>query len=71
MAGRWLSPSTPASSINKTDLHDRTEIFPKVALNTITITLSMIKGAWSVYHPNKVKRASSVYAPDKGNMIGL
>ena len=34
-AGRWFSPGTPVSSTNKTDRHDITEIFLKVALNTI------------------------------------
>ena len=34
-AGRWFSPGSPVSSINKTDRHDITEILLKVALNTI------------------------------------
>ena len=33
--GRWFSLGTPSSSINKTDLHDITEILLNVALNTI------------------------------------
>ena len=33
--GRFISPSTPVSSTNKTDRHDITEILLKVALNTI------------------------------------
>jgi hypothetical protein len=33
--GRWFSPGPPVSSTNKTDLHDITEIFLKVALSTI------------------------------------
>lgn len=36
--GRWLYPSTPVSPINKTDRHDITEVFLKVALNTINQT---------------------------------
>ena len=36
VAGRWFSPGTPVSSTNNTDRHDITEIFLKVALNTIT-----------------------------------
>jgi hypothetical protein len=36
--GMWLSPGTPVSSTNKTDLHDITEILLKVALNTIKPT---------------------------------
>jgi hypothetical protein len=36
--GRWFSPSTQVSSINKTDRHDITEILLKVALNTIKQT---------------------------------
>jgi hypothetical protein len=35
--GRWFSPGTPVSSINKTDRHDITEILLKVALNTINL----------------------------------
>ena len=35
MTGRWFSPSTPFSSTNKTDLHDRTDILLKVASKTI------------------------------------
>ena len=31
-----FAPVTPVSSNNKTDRHDKTEIFLKVALNTIT-----------------------------------
>jgi hypothetical protein len=34
--GRWFSPGTPASSTNKTDHNDITEILLKVALNTTT-----------------------------------
>jgi hypothetical protein len=36
--GRWFSP---VSSTHKTDCHDITEILLKVALNTITITLTL------------------------------
>jgi len=36
--GRWFSPGTPVSSINKTDRHDINEILLKVALNTINQT---------------------------------
>jgi hypothetical protein len=35
-----FSRYTPVSSTNKTDLHDITEKLLKVALNTITLTLS-------------------------------
>ena len=35
-----FSPGSPVSSTNKTDRHDITEILLKVALNTITITLT-------------------------------
>jgi hypothetical protein len=41
-AGRWFSPCTPVSTINKTDRHDITEIqnvLLKVTLNTISLTL--------------------------------
>ena len=33
--GQWFSPGTPAFSTNKTDHHNITEIWLKVALNTI------------------------------------
>jgi hypothetical protein len=36
--GRWFSPGPSVSSTNKTDRHDITEIFLKVALNTIKQT---------------------------------
>jgi hypothetical protein len=39
--GRWLSPGTPVSSINKTDCHDITEISLKVALNTINPSIHL------------------------------
>ena len=38
-AGQWFSPGIPISSTNKTDRHNIAEIFLKVALNTITLTL--------------------------------
>ena len=37
---QWFSPGTPVSSTNKTYRHDIPEILLKVALNTITITLT-------------------------------
>jgi hypothetical protein len=36
----WFSPGTPVSFTNKSNRHDVTEILLKVALNTITLTLS-------------------------------
>jgi hypothetical protein len=36
--GRWFSPGSPVSSINKTDRRNITEILLKVALNTIKQT---------------------------------
>jgi hypothetical protein len=42
MAGRCFSLGTPVSSTNKTDRHDMTEILLKVALNTITITFTIM-----------------------------
>jgi hypothetical protein len=38
----WFYPGTPISSTYKTDLHDITEFFFKVALNSITITLQWV-----------------------------
>ena len=37
-AVRWCSTNTPVSSTNKTDRHDITKIFLKVALYTIPLT---------------------------------
>jgi hypothetical protein len=41
-AGWWFSLGSPISSTNETDRHDMTEILLKVALSTITITLSWL-----------------------------
>jgi hypothetical protein len=41
--GQWFSPGSPVSSTNKTDRHDITEIFLKVALNTIKQTNKQIQ----------------------------
>ena len=38
--GRWFSLGTPVSPTNKTDRHNTTEILLKVALYTITLTLT-------------------------------
>ena len=49
MTGQWFSPGTRVSSTNKTDHHDITEILLKMALNTITLTLTsstIIKLTW-------------------------
>jgi hypothetical protein len=43
IADRWLSLGTPVSSTNKTDHYDITEIVLKVTLNTIKLTLLLIK----------------------------
>jgi hypothetical protein len=40
MAGRWFSLGTLVSSTNKTNHNDITVILLKVALNTITLTLT-------------------------------
>jgi hypothetical protein len=39
-AGRWFSPGIPVSYTNKADLHDITEILLKVALNTMTLSIT-------------------------------
>ena len=41
-AGRWFSLGSPVSSTKKTDSHDITEILLKVALNTITLSPTLI-----------------------------
>ena len=40
-AAWWFSPGSLASSINKTDRHNITEILLKVALDTMTLTLTL------------------------------
>jgi hypothetical protein len=40
--GLWISPGTPVFSTNKTNCHDITEILFKVALNTTTLTLTLL-----------------------------
>ena len=42
--GLWFSPCTPVSSTNKTDRHDITGIWLKVALNTITLAPNPLVG---------------------------
>jgi hypothetical protein len=42
VTGRWFSPGSPVSSINKTDWHDIAEILLNVALNTIKQTNKII-----------------------------
>ena len=39
--GQWFSHYTRVSSTNKTGCHKITEIFPKVTLNTIILTLTL------------------------------
>ena len=51
--GQWFSLGTPVSSTNKTDRHDIHEIFLKVALNTITLTLSLYLKFFDVYSSYK------------------
>ena len=49
--GRWFSPATPVSSTNTTDHHDISEIFLKVALITILLTLlcTLFMKCWFCY----------------------
>jgi hypothetical protein len=57
--GRWFSPGTPVSSINKTDRHDITKILLKVALNTITLTLYEVWSTKSNHSESYLNRTSS------------
>ena len=47
--GRWFSPGTPVSSINKADRYDITEIVLKVALYNIILILSAKHGTKHIY----------------------
>ena len=49
-AVRWFYPGTTPSTINKTDLHDITEILLKLALNTITLNLCNQDLLYVKYH---------------------
>jgi hypothetical protein len=49
MACRWFSPDSAVSSINKTDRHGITEILFKLALKTITLTISNTIGPLNKY----------------------
>jgi hypothetical protein len=42
VAGRWFSSDSPVSSTNETNWRDITEILLKVALNTITLTITYL-----------------------------
>ena len=48
VTGRCFSPGTLVSSINKTDIHDITNILLKVALNTNNTNLTSFISATSV-----------------------
>jgi len=39
--GLWFSLGTSVSSTNKSDRHDMAELLLKVALNTITLTITL------------------------------
>ena len=41
VAGRCFSPGTPVFFTNKTDCHDITKIMLRVALNSLTLTLTI------------------------------
>jgi hypothetical protein len=41
IASQWFPSGTLFSSTNKTDCHDITELLLKVALNTITLTITL------------------------------
>ena len=42
VAGRWFSSDSPVSFTNETNWRDITEILLKVALNTITLTITYL-----------------------------
>ena len=46
--GQWFSAGTPASSTNKNDRHDVTEMLLKMALNTVTLTHKVYMIDWLI-----------------------
>ena len=66
VTGRWFSLYSQVSSINKTDCHNITEILLKVALNTITLTLTTLQCELIYFQRNYVfymKIAALIYLP--------
>jgi hypothetical protein len=51
--GKWFSPGTSVSSINKIDRHDITEILLKVALNTINQPINL-------YNPQSIMQGQNL-----------
>jgi hypothetical protein len=54
VAGQWFSLHPPVTPTNKTGRHDITEILLKVALNTITLTLTLLEGQSTKWTPVKI-----------------
>ena len=57
--GRWFSPNTPGSSINKTDRHDITEILLKVALSNTKQT-NVRRTSYSTYYKHSFIRSHPI-----------
>jgi hypothetical protein len=67
---QWLSPGTPLSSTNKTDLHDITEILLKVALNAIILTLTHSNMRHDMFaYPKKLVLVLNVFLPSQETQL--
>ena len=59
---RWFSPSTTVSSTNKTDHHDITEIWLKLALIPITVTYYVLSGLnFNYIHSYSLRARTRLY----------
>ena len=66
--GRWFFPVTPVSTTNKTDSHDITEIWLKVAFNTINQTKPTFSLMWDT---NSLKIVREFVSEESNTQLNL